>query len=507
MNAEAECADIVVRLESSRLGSTTGLTLRAKEEVKDMSSVSSLNSLLSSTSGIDISSILQAASGSSSSGIDVTAAVNASVTAAQAPEPNWENQQTTLQNQANALTPLQTAANNLDNDVLALNNLSGALSASLVSSSNSSLVTGSAAPGSAVGNDIVVVNNLATTASWASNTLANETTVLPPETFVITTASGASATITTGNGINTLDDLTKAINSENLGLNASVINDANGSRLAITSSTSGSAANFTVTSSDPSFSLSQVVAGKNASLTVNGIAIASASNTVTGAVPGLTINLLGASPGTEVSLSVSHDTAQASTAINQFVTDYNTLIGQLNTQFSDNSGTGQGVLADDPTVRSLQSELLSALSYTATPAAGSTTTTVSNLSSLGLTVNDDGTLSVNSATLNNSLQNNFSDVKNFFQGSALNGFANSLDQQLTSFASPGDGAFSVDLTSIKSQYSALQDDINNFETNIITPLRTRLQASFSQAEIALQQLPNEIKNVDAELGENNSNNN
>ena len=47
--------------------------------------------------------------------------------------------------------------------------------------------------------------------------------------------------------------------------------------------------------------------------------------------------------------------------------------------------------------------------------------------------------------------------------------------------------------------------INNFETNIITPLRTRLQASFSQAEIALQQLPNEIKNVDAELGDNNNN--
>ena len=471
-----------------------------------MSSVSSLNSLLSSTSGIDISSILEAATGSSSSGIDVTSAVNASVTAAQAPETNWENQQSTLQSQSNALTSLQTATTTLDNDVQALNSLVGPLSATLVSSSNSSLVTGSAASGSAVGNDVVVVNSLATTASWSSNTLANETTVLPPETFVITTASGGSATITTGNGINTLDDLTKAINSENLGLNASVINDANGSRLAITSTTSGSAGNFTVTSSDPSFSLTQAVGGANASLTVNGIQIASASNTVTGAVPGLTLNLLGASPGTQVSLSVTHDTSQASTAINQFVTDYNTLIGQLNTQFADNNGTGQGVLADDPSVRNLQSELLQSLSYTATPGTG-TTTTVQNLSSLGITVNNDGTLAVNSATLSNSLQNNFGDVQNFFQGAALNGFANSLDQQLTNFISPSDGAFTVDLKSLSSQYSTLQDDINNFETNIITPLRTRLQASFSQAEVALQQLPNEIKNVDAELGENNSNNN
>lgn len=470
-----------------------------------MSSVSSLNSLLSSTSGIDISSILEAATGSSSAGIDVTTAVNAAVTAAQAPETNWENQQTTLQSQSTALTSLQTATTTLDNDVQALNSLTGPFSASLVSSSNSNLVTGSAASGSTTGNDVVVVNSLATTASWSSNTLANETTDLPPETFVITTASGASATITTGNGINTLDDLTKAINSEDLGVTASVINDANGSRLAITSNTSGSASNFTVTSSDSSFGLTQAVAGANASLTVNGISIASASNTVTGAVPGLTLNLLGASPGTQVSLSVTHDTTQASTAISQFVTDYNTLIGQLNTQFTD-TGSGEGVLASDPSVRNLQTELLQALDYTAVPGTG-TTTTVPDLSSLGISVNSDGTLTVNSTTLNNSLQNNFSDVQNFFQGASLNGFANSLDQQLTSFISPSDGAFTVDLQSLTSQYSSLQDDINNFETNIITPLRTQLQASFSQAEVALQQLPNEIKDVDAELGENNSSSN
>ena len=132
---------------------------------------------------------------------------------------------------------------------------------------------------------------------------------------------------------------------------------------------------------------------------------------------------------------------------------------------------------------------------------------MSNLSSMGITVNSDGTLSVNSTTLNNALQNNFSDVKNFFQGSSLNGFANSLDQQLTSFISPSDGAFTVDLQSLTSEFGTLQDDINNFQTNIIAPLQTQMQSEFSKAEIALQQLPNEIKDVDAELGMNNNNNN
>lgn len=471
-----------------------------------MSSLSALNSLLDPSSAINLSAILEAATGSSSPGIDVNSAVSAAVTAAEAPEQNWEAQQTTLQNQATALTQLQSSSTNLDNDMQSLNSLTGPLSATIASSSNSTIVTGTSGSGSAIGNDVVVVNNLATTASWSSNTLANETTDLPPETFVITTASGASATITTGNGIDTLDDLTKAINGENLGVTASVINDASGSRLAITSNTSGSAANFTVTSSDSSFGFTQAEAGTNASLTVNGISVTSASNTVTGAIPGLTLNLLSASPGTAVTLSVAPDTSQASTAINQFVSDYNTLIGQLNTQFTD-TGSGEGVLASDPSVRNLQSELLQALDYTAIPSSGDTSTTVSNLSSIGISVNSDGTLSVNSSTLNSALQNNYSDVQNFFQGSSLNGFANSLDQQLTSFISPSDGAFTVDLQSLTSENTTLQDDINNFQTNIIAPLQTQLQSEFSKAEIALQQLPNEIKDVDAELGENNSSSN
>jgi flagellar hook-associated protein 2 len=106
--------------------------------------------------------------------------------------------------------------------------------------------------------------------------------------------------------------------------------------------------------------------------------------------------------------------------------------------------------------------------------------------------------------LQSTLQNNFSDVQNFFQGPALNGFANSLDQQLTSFISPGDGAFTVDLQSMNSEYNDLQTDITNFQTNYIQPLQTQLQNDYSQAEILLQQLPTEMKQISEELGTNSS---
>jgi flagellar hook-associated protein 2 len=283
---------------------------------------------------------------------------------------------------------------------------------------------------------------------------------------------------------------------------ASIITDASGARLALVANSSGSAANFTVAATGGSFAFTQAETGANASLTVNGIQISSASNTVTGAIPGVTLNLASASPSTQVNLTVAPNTSQASAAINQFVSDYNTLIAAVNAQYTYTAGSGEGVLAQDPTVQNLQSDLLGALDYTAVPASG--TTTVPNLSSLGITVNTDGTLSVNSATLDNVLGNNYADVQSFFQGSALNGFANSLDQQLTSFTSPGDGAFTVDLSNLSSENTSLQDDINNFQTNIITPLQAQLQSEYSKAEIALQQLPAELRDVDAELGLNNS---
>jgi flagellar hook-associated protein 2 len=469
-----------------------------------MSSTSALNTLLASTSpssGIDLSQILQAATGSSSAGIDVTSAVNAAVTAAQAPETAWENQQATLQSQTTALNQLQTDTTNLDNDVQALNSLTGPLSARTVTSSDSNIVSASAASGSAVGNHTVQVNSLASTASWASATVASATTPLAAGSFTITDPTGNTTTISTGTGTSTLTDVANTINGDNLGVAATVITDANGARLAIVSNTSGAANNFTIAPGAGGLSFSQAVTGANASLTVDGIQIASASNTVTGALPGVTFNLLNANPGTNVNLAIAPDATQASTAISQFVTDYNKAVSDLNTQFTF-TGNSEGVLATDSAVRSLQSTLESAVSYTFTPASG--TTSVSNLSSLGITVNNDGTLTASSATLTNVLQNNFSDVQNFFQGASLNGFANSMDQQLTNFISPADGAFTVDLSSISTEYSGLQTDISNFETNYITPLRAQLQSEYSSAEILLQQLPTEMQQINTELGLNNS---
>jgi len=292
------------------------------------------------------------------------------------------------------------------------------------------------------------------------------------------------------------------ITGDNLGVTASVITDATGARLALVANSSGAASNFSI-AGDATFGFAQAGTGTNASLTVDGIQVSSATNTVSGVLGGITLNLLSANPGAEVSLSVAPNTSQAATVINNFVSDYNALINSISSQFTF-TGTSEGVLATDSAVRSLQSQLLGAAGYTYSPAAGSTS--IANLSSLGINVNNDGTLSVDSATLQSQLQNNFGDVQNFFQGSSLNGFANSLDQQLTDFLSPANGTFTVDLQSMNSQVSTLQDEINDFETNYITPLKAQLQSEYSQAEILLQQLPMMMKQIQTQLGQNSGSN-
>jgi len=466
-----------------------------------MSSISALNSLLSSqpssSSGINLSALLEAAFGAATPGIDVTAAVNAAITAAEAPEQAWLNQQSVLQNQTSALNQLQTDASNLDSDMQALNSLTGPLSARSVSSSNTNILTASAASGTSPGNHVVVVNNLATVASWSSGTFASGTTALPAGSFTITNGSGASTTITT-DGTQTLSDAAQQINTAGLGLSASVVTDASGSRIVIAADSSGSASNFSISGSS-GFGFTQAETGNNATLTVDGVSLSSGSNTVTGAIPGVTLNLLSPSAGTQVSLSVVPDTTQATQAINQFVNDYNQAISDLNAEFAFNSSTNsEGPLAGDTTVLNLQNDLLGALDYTYTPSSGSTT--VPNLSSLGITVNNNGALSVDTGALQSALNNNFSDVQSFFQGSSFNGFANMLDQQLTTFIAPGNGAFTVDIQNSASENTTLQNDIANFQTNYIQPLQTQLQSEYSQAEILLQQLPVEMQQINTELG-------
>jgi flagellar hook-associated protein 2 len=127
------------------------------------------------------------------------------------------------------------------------------------------------------------------------------------------------------------------------------------------------------------------VTATNASLTVDGVPISSASNIVSGVVPGVTFTLTGASVGTQVSIGISPNTDDAIKATNDFVTAYNKIIGELNDGFAYNAGTKTGgVLSGDSSARMVQESLLS---YATMNISGSGS--ISTLRSLGIDMNND----------------------------------------------------------------------------------------------------------------------
>jgi flagellar hook-associated protein 2 len=449
------------------------------------SSTSTLNSVLSALGG--------------SNGIDVTAAVNSVLYADRAPERVWQAQQATLTSQTTAIDQINGQASTVQDDLATLQDAAGALTSTSATTSDSAVLTATATPGTAASNHTVVINSLATTASWYSSTVATSSTPLTAGTIDITVGSTATP-ITIGSGVNTLDQLAASINTQSLGVTASVVTDSSGARLSLVANSTGAASAFSV-SSGAGLTFQNPLPGADASLTVDGVPLTSTSNTVTGAIGGVTLNLQNASPGESVKVSLAPDTSSIVNAVNQFVNDYNTLVTNVNSQFAYNSATNTaGVLQNDSAIQGLQSALLDSTNY------NSGSSTDNTLQSLGISVNSDGTLTLNSSTLSSAVQSNSSAVTSFFQGTSINGFAASLNSALTTYTDPTEGAFTVDLSSITNEYTDLSNQTATLE-RYLSSQQTILTAQYNQADILLQQLPNEIKQTQAILNPNEYNSN
>jgi flagellar hook-associated protein 2 len=172
----------------------------------------------------------------------------------------------------------------------------------------------------------------------------------------------------------TLADLQQYIhsNSSTLGFDASIVNNSDGTAsLQLTSGTTGSTGTLAVSSSlvdsKTALAYASTVTGANASLTVDGVNLTSASNTVSNLIPGVTFQLLSTSPaesggGLEpVQVVIGNDNTGVESAVNQLVTDYNSLISAVNTQEGNNSSGIAEPLFGSPTLSLLQQNLLGGL--------------------------------------------------------------------------------------------------------------------------------------------------
>lgn len=285
-----------------------------------------------------------------------------------------------------------------------------------------------------------------------------------PDTYTSFTqnASKAVQTVTIGAGNNSLQGVRDAINSAQIGVTATIVNDGSGYRLVLTSNDTGADHSMQVTVDDDDLNdtnasglsvlafnasathMVQTQAAQDATLTINNIAISSEKNTLTEAVEGVTLTLL--KDASSATVTVATDTGAVTKNIESFVNSYNALVSGIKqlTKF-DPTGKASGVLLGDTITRSIESRINAVLGAPVDQLNGP----YSILAEIGITRNTDGTLALSGAKLQEALTTNFDAVAGLFvaQGKP----SDSLIKFVESTSSTKIGAYSVGVTQLATR--------------------------------------------------------
>jgi flagellar hook-associated protein 2 len=432
-------------------------------------------------------------SATSGAGFDVTTTV-ASITAnLKAIETPWNTQLTSLKAQGTALTTIGTDLSTLATSVFALTDFEGIMATKEGSSSNTDIVSlSSAGPTANAGSHTIVVNQLAQTSSQYTDAITASDTLSGSLTFQVGSGTPQTVDLTSGSS-DTLKTYAAAINAADVGVTAAVISDTSGSRLSLVSKTGGAAGQLTITGSvtdsttGNALNLHTGLTGQDAQVTVDGTAVDSASNTISTAIPGVTFQALSADPNTTVQIAIANDTTDVTTAFSTFVTSYNAVVKDLNTQ----EGTDSTGAAEPLYGQTIVSRLQSALSLALT--TGTASGSISNLAQLGISVNNDGTLTLSSSTLTDTLNTSYSDVVGFLQNSGS--FGQSLYASLGQIGSASPtGAITLQLANYTAQETTFNDNITAEDALIATDT-TNITDELNLANEALQGIPEQLTEV------------
>jgi flagellar hook-associated protein 2 len=430
-------------------------------------------------------------SATSGQGFDVATTVTQIQASEQAIETPWQTQLTTLQAQDTVFSSLGTDLSTLTSSLQTLTDVEGVFALMEGSSSNTDVLNlTSAGAGAVAGSHTITATQLAQTSSYVSTAITNASDTLSGSVTI------QNKTFTVDSTDNTLASLSAAINSADIGVTASVLTDSSGSRLSLVSGTSGAAGQLAVTASlsDASSGNSSITfqtgeTGQDAKLTVDGVSITSPSNTVTNAIPGVTFQLLSASSTNPVPVQVqiTNDTTDIGTAMSSFVSAYNAVVNDITTQEGKDSSGNPEPLFGNPTINQLQSALSGSL-FT-----GAASGTISNITQLGLTVNDDGTLTLDPNALNSALNTSFADVSGFLQNTGS--FGQTMATTLNNLGTQApNGAIYLAQQQNTAQEAALNLNITN-ENSLLAAQKTTLTTELNTANEILQSIPSQLSQV------------
>jgi flagellar hook-associated protein 2 len=431
-----------------------------------------------------------------STGLDVATLVQQLVSSEraqyQAPITNRETRATV---QLSAVSTLKGALSTFQTAVAGLKDAS-TFTPRTTSSSDEDVFTATSSGNASTGSYEIKVLALAKAQQLASGPIVGGSSAVVGTGKLTITYGSKTFDVDIDSTNNTLGNIRDAINKAtgNTGVQATILNAQNGSRLVLTSAQTGSANTIKIAVSGGDGGLAQFAYDGVAPSTVTQLQPAqdahikiadtydhySTSNTVTDVIDNVTLTLK-ATSSDPVTLSVTENTDALKQKVAQFVQAYNTLYGSFTKLRSYDATTkAAGPMLGDALLRGIESKIGLDLTSPVTGTTGDYTT----LASLGVTRQTDGTLSVDALKLDKALTADRTSVAKVFGGT--NGIATRVSTDLAAMLKDG-GAIDARTDSLTATLKKVQDDTDALDARM-TVIQQRYTKQFTALDALLTQL-------------------
>ena len=442
------------------------------------------------------------------SGLDVAGLVQKLVTAEGAPKSaRLDQQEANVQGKLSALGTLKAALAKFQDTVTALKSLDK-FQGRQTTLSTQDFLTATTDSTAVPGTYDVEVQQLASAQKLQSGTFASSAAVVGTGTLQIT-AGGSIYQIDIGDTNNTLAGIAKAINSSAAGskVMATVISGATEARLTITARDTGLANAMTITQSGgdgglvnleypPSGTgMTPLNPALDARVLVDGVLATSATNSISGAITGVTLNVQETNEQDQTTtVTVDYNRTATRKSVGDFVTAYNAVVDAIKSVASYNASTKQGgPLFGDTGVLNIGDQLRRVLSSNV-PGVNQAT---DMLAEIGISAGLDGKLSVNSAQLDAAFNTNFDGVGQLFTADKA-GVAVKLGDLLTQYVG-ANGLFDKRTETLNASIKDITDQRAAL-TDRLTALQARYTTQFNALDTLLAKLQSTSSYLTQQLG-------
>jgi len=290
----------------------------------------------------------------------------------------------------------------------------------------------------------------------------------------------------------TLQDIRDAINDSGAPISASIISDGSASnpyRLSLAATGSGTDGQFLIDAGETGLDLSTLVRARDAAVVFGdgspgsqALFVSSSTNSITGVVPGVTLDLVSTSDS-PVTVSVTRNTEAIVTTVSSFVASYNELRGRIDELGSFNSETMErGLLFSNSTLRRIESAMAGII----TRLYGGSGDQFRVVAQMGIHMTQTGTLTFEETELREGLAEDFNQVETFFATETA-GFADTVAELIDDLTDAPGGTIVNASDGMQDRADGLEDRMERMGESLARK-RDRLYNEFIQLEIALSRL-------------------